>query len=226
MQRHHLAKLCGLLTIGLSSTSLAASISTGTGFAIGDGSVIVTANHVVDDCTAIKIADIGSATLARSDRRADLAILKPNRPLSMGLRFRSGHPVRLGEEVVVIGFPLHGLLSTPPTITTGIVSSLAGVRDDPTEMQVSAPVQPGNSGGPVLDRSGNVVGVVESKLDAIKAAVLTGDIPQNVNFAIHASIVTSLLDSYSIQYDIGSFDNNRPITDIVSSAIPAVVSLE
>jgi hypothetical protein len=93
-------------------------------------------------------------------------------------------------------------------------------------MQISAPVQPGNSGGPVLDRSGNVVGVVVSKLDAIRAAAITGDIAQNVNFAIHSSIVTSFLDSYSVGYSIEPFERQKPISDIVSEAIPAVVVLE
>jgi hypothetical protein len=93
-------------------------------------------------------------------------------------------------------------------------------------MQISAPVQPGNSGGPVLDRAGNVVGVVESKLDAIKAAELTGDIPQNVNFAVHSEIVTSLLDSYSLGYDFGLFDKEKPISEIVAIALPAIVVIE
>src|SRR4051794_27113692 len=93
-------------------------------------------------------------------------------------------------------------------------------------MQISAPVQPGNSGGPVLDRSGNVVGVVVSKLDAIKAALITGDIPQNVNFAIHSSILTSLMDSYAINYDVAPTELDKPIADIVAAALPAVVVIE
>jgi hypothetical protein len=87
-------------------------------------------------------------------------------------------------------------------------------------------VQPGNSGGPVLDRAGNVVGVVASKLDAIKAARVTGDIPQNVNFAVHSAIVTSLLGSYSIRYDFGSFEKEKPIAEIVSDALPTIVAIE
>src|SRR5262249_40234249 len=153
--------------------------SSGSGFAIGDGSVVVTSNHVVEGCAEIRIPDAGSVKVLKTDRRSDLAVLKASQPLTAALRFRSGHPLKLGEEIVVLGYPLRGVLSSPPTVTTGIVSSLAGLRDDRTEMQISAPVQPGNSGGPVLDRSGNVVGIVESKLDAIKAAMATGDIPQN-----------------------------------------------
>ena len=218
--------IIGVVAGVISAPVLSEPQSSGSGFAIGDGSIIVTSNHVVEGCSAINIPHFGGAIVLKFDARADLAILKPSRSLPTGLRFRSGHPVKLGEEVVVIGYPLRGLLSSPPTVTTGIISSLAGLRDDRTEMQISAPVQTGNSGGPVLDRSGNVVGVVESKLDAVKAAMKTGDIPQNVNFAVHSAIVTSLLDSYAINYDLGIFDAAKPISDIVAAALPAVVVLE
>lgn len=226
MPSDFLAKVFAALTAVLSTSALAEAKSSGSGFAIGDGSVIVTAHHVVDGCTRIDVPEVGAAAHLRSDPAADLAILKMNRALPGALRFRSGHPVRLGEEIVVIGYPLRGLLSTPPTVTTGIVSSLAGIHDDRTEMQISAPVQPGNSGGPVLDRSGNVVGIVESKLDRIKAARATGDIPENVNFAVHSSIITSLLDSYTISYEIGAFDKEKPVAEIVAAAAPAVVVIE
>ena len=215
-----------LAVIIVSTPALSDQKTYGTGFAIGNGTFIVTANHVVEGCTSIDIPDFGSATIVRSEPKSDLAIIKPNRPLVRGLPFRSGHPVKLGEEVVVIGYPLRGLLSSSPIVTTGIVSSLAGIRNDPTQMQISAPVQPGNSGGPVLDRSGNLVGVVVSKLNAVKAAVVTGDIPQNVNFAIQSSIATSLLDSYSIDYKVGTFENEKPISEIVGNTLPAVVGIE
>jgi hypothetical protein len=226
MRSGHLARIFGCLALIASTSALADQKTSGSGFAIADGTLIVTANHVVEGCSVLNIPDVGPVTLLKSDPRADLAILKPNRPLATGLRFRSGHPVKLGEEVVVIGYPLRGILSSPPTVTTGIISSLAGLRDDRTQMQISAPVQPGNSGGPVLDRSGSVVGVVESKLDAIKAAVLTGDIPQNVNFAVQSGIVTSLLESYAMNYDFGSFDKEKPVSEIVAAALPAIVVVE
>jgi hypothetical protein len=70
------------------------------------------------------------------------------------------------------------------------------------------------------------VGVVESKLDAIKAAVLTGDIPQNVNFAVQSGIVTSLLESYALRYDLGSFEKEKSVSEIVASALPAIVVVE
>jgi serine protease Do len=226
MRRHRFAIDLGLL-IGIVSTScLAEPKSSGTGFAISGGALIITNNHVVEDCATINIPELGPAEIVRSDRRNDVALLKPSRPLDKGLRFRSGRQVRLGEEIVVLGFPLRGVLSSPPIVTTGIVSSLAGIQDDRTRMQISAPVQPGNSGGPVIDKSGNVVGIVVSKLNAIRAAEITGDIPQNVNFAIHSSIVTSLLDSFAIKYEIGNFEKEKSTSDLVAESLPAIVPLE
>lgn len=106
----------------------------------------------------------------------------------------------LGEAVTVAGFPLRGLLSSELNVTSGNVSALAGPGDDPKLLQITAPVQQGNSGGPLLDGSGNVIGVVVSKLDAVHAAALTGDIPQNVNFAIKGTLVRSFLDIHGVAY--------------------------
>ena len=97
-----------------------------------------------------------------------------------------------GEQIVIYGFPLAGALASTGNLATGIVSALAGLGDDTSKLQISAPIQPGNSGGPVLDQSGHVIGVVVSKLNAIKAASITGDIPQNVNFAIKTGVVTGV----------------------------------
>jgi len=193
--------------------------SSGSGFAIANGSLVVTDNHVVSGCSSIQIPDNGAATIVKTDPQNDIAVLRPAKKLDRALRFRSGHPVKLGEEVVVIGYPLRGLLASSPAITTGIVSSLAGVRDDRTKIQISAPVQPGNSGGPVLDKSGNVIGVVVSRLKFRFQ-------PQNVNFAIKASIVTSLLDSYSLPYEFADLEKDDAVSTIASGAVPAVVALE
>jgi hypothetical protein len=99
----------------MSAAALAEPRASGSGFAIGDGSIIITSNYVVEGCSGLNIPDIGPATLLKSDPRADLAILKPNRPLATGLRFRSGHPVKLGEEIVVIGYLCAVCSRRPPT---------------------------------------------------------------------------------------------------------------
>ncbi len=101
---------------------------------------------------------------------------------------------------MTFGFPLSGLLSSGPTLTTGDVSALAGLRDNPTNIQISAPVQPGNSGGPLLDSQANVIGVVVSKLNAARIAEMTGgDIPQNVNFAVKGTEALAFLRANGVQ---------------------------
>ncbi len=103
----------------------------------------------------------------------------------------------------MVGFPLHGLLASEANVTTGTLSALAGLRNDTRFLQITAPVQPGNSGGPLLDQSGQIVGVVVSKLNAVMFAKATGDIPQNINFAINGAVAKSFLDSQGVEYETG-----------------------
>jgi trypsin-like peptidase/uncharacterized protein DUF4189 len=217
-----------LTLVGIIGFSAAAAnaASSGTGFAVGNGNSILTNFHVVDGCKSVRIANLGAGQIKILDRRNDIAVIQPDRPVTGPLRFRSADQLKPGEEIIVIGFPLKGLLSSAPTVTTGIVSSLAGLRDDRTRFQISAPVQPGNSGGPVLDRAGNVVGMVVSKLNVLRIARMTGDIPQNVNFAIQVSIITPILDANSVKYQVGAADEDRSVAAIVSAVSPGVVSLE
>jgi hypothetical protein len=215
-----------LILVGIFGSYSADAVQSGTGFAIGNGSFVITNFHVVDGCKSVSVANVGSGIIKMTDAGNDIAIVQPTQPIIRPLRFRTGNQLKPGEEIIVIGFPLKGLLSSAPTITTGIVSSLAGLRDDRTRFQISAPVQPGNSGGPVLDRAGNVVGMVVSKLNVLRIARMTGDIPQNVNFAIPVSIITSILDANSIRYQLGNSDAEKSITEVVSTASPGVVSLE
>jgi Trypsin-like peptidase domain/Domain of unknown function (DUF4189) len=217
-----------MILVGLvgSYSTIAGAVQSGTGFAVGDGSSVITNFHVVDGCKTVHIANVGDGRVKTIDPSNDIAIIQSARPISRPLRFRTGDPLKPGDDIIVIGFPLRGLLSSAPTVTTGIVSSLAGLRDDRTRFQISAPVQPGNSGGPVLDKEGNVVGMVVSKLNVLRIARMTGDIPQNVNFAIPASIITSVLDANSVKYQVGSSDSVKSAAEIVSAASPGVVSLE
>jgi len=115
---------------------------------------------------------------------------------------RSGS--RLGEYVVAFGYPHADLLSTSGNFTQGNVTALAGMGDDSRYLQISTPIQAGNSGGPLLDQSGNVVGIVTAKLNALKMALASGDLPQNINFALKASIFASFLDIHGIKYTPGS----------------------
>ena len=161
--------------------------ASGTGFMVADGKLL-TNRHVIASCDRVVARDgAGTRLPARvqaSDRNRDLALLTLPARAGPPLTFRDAPPVRRGEAVITYGFPLSGLLSSGPSLTTGNVSALAGLRDNPKNFQISAAVQPGNSGGPLFDSRGNVIGVVVSKLNAQRVAEMTGgDIPQKVNFA-------------------------------------------
>jgi S1-C subfamily serine protease len=138
--------------------------------------------------------------IVRVDTENDLALLKREAGVTSVASFREGRGIRPGDAVVAVGFPLTGVLASEANVTTGGVSALAGMGDDFRFLQITAPVQPGNSGGPLLDGSGNVVGVVTSKLNALRMARITGDIPQNINFAVNASVARIFMDAVGISY--------------------------
>ncbi len=169
----------------------------GTGFVVAPDRVL-TNHHVINGCNRVFVRTpdgriLAATPPARVDTQRDFALLAvPGNP-GPALSFRGEPAVRRGEAVVTYGFPLAGLLSSGPTLTTGEVSALSGLSDNQRVFQVSAPVQPGNSGGPLLDRQGNVVGVVVAKLNAAHVAARNGDIPQNVNFAIKGSEAVDFL---------------------------------
>jgi S1-C subfamily serine protease len=139
--------------------------------------------------------------LIAKDSRDDLALLKISKEPVEKVTF-GAKQARAGEAVIAYGFPLSGLLATSGNVTIGNVTAVAGLFNNPHQLQISAPVQPGNSGGPLLDASGHLVGLVVSKLDAMKVAKIVDDIPQNVNFAIKSSVIMNFLDAQNVPYAI------------------------
>ena len=128
--------------------------------------------------------------------------------------------------MVVVGFPLPGLLASEAIVTTGTVSALAGIGNDTRFLQITAPVQPGNSGGPLLDEGGHIVGIVVSKLNAMIIAKATGDIPQNINFAIKGAVAKSFLDSQSVEYETGASSKTLASAEIGAAAKKFTLPLE
>jgi S1-C subfamily serine protease len=126
--------------------------------------------------------------------------------------------VHSGESVVAIGYPFHGLLTSDFTVTTGIISSLSGVLNDTRFLQISAAVQPGNSGGPLLASSGEVVGVVAAKLNALKFVKATGNIPENINFAIKTGALRDFLDNSVVPYQTSDTKGELKTADIARNA--------
>ncbi len=195
--------------------------SSGSGFRVARGA-IVTNHHVIDGCSRLRVN--GAPTQVRgSDARSDLALLGVDLPgPSVSLRTQRA---AVGEPVAVAGYPLRGLLSGF-NMTTGNLSSLSGLGGDTRYLQITAPVQPGNSGGPMLDSAGNLMGVVVSKLDAIRLAKITGDMAQNVNFAINVNVLRAFLDANSVDYDTANSDKPLLSTAIAEKARGFTVLVE
>jgi S1-C subfamily serine protease len=201
--------------------------TTGSGFFVNRAGALVTNRHVVEGCATVTLSGAPDQRLAvlRIDRDNDLALLRGPAGDHV-IPLRAGKPIRAGDGVVAIGFPLKGLLANEANVTTGAVSALAGIGDNRAVLQVTAPVQHGSSGGPLLDESGNLVGIVLGKLDALKLAEATGDLPQNVNFAVKADRLRALLDGAAEHYYALASAATLRAGDIGERAKPAVVALE
>jgi S1-C subfamily serine protease len=201
-------------------------VATGSGFFVSGVGHIVTAAHVVDTCAIVRSSQGGPLKRIAIDAQSDLALFMSTSKPAIFAHLHGGRGARLGESVVAVGYPLHGVLGADPIVTTGTLSSLAGLKNDRRDIQISAPVQPGNSGGPLLGENGSLVGVVEAKLDALRVAEITGDIPENVSFAVSASTLQSFLNTNSVPYAIDDRNVTRSAADIASEASRYTVLLE
>jgi S1-C subfamily serine protease len=190
----------------------------GSGFFVSKMGHVITNAHVVQNCNKVTIGDNANkqvpAEIINTDRSNDLALLKLSTlemasaesksliqklgivvvPLATNGLLRS-EDVKLGEKVLVAGYPFGDVFSNTIKVTSGIVSATRGAGDDSGQFQLDAAVQPGNSGGPIYDSGGNIVGVVVSQLDKRMMEKAIGSMPENVNFGIKASTVRQFLIS-------------------------------
>ncbi|NKB58080.1 MAG: trypsin-like serine protease [Alphaproteobacteria bacterium] len=203
-------------------TAAEKNVKTGTGFFVTHEGHLLTNAHVVHGCKNITLLRVGdtrlSASILAEDRDADLALLKSSAQPNDIANFRSGKGIRVGNDIVTYGFPLTGILSSEGNFSKGSVAAMSGMDDRASLMQISAPVQPGNSGGPLLDYGGNVVGVIVSKLSAVKVVLATGDIPQNVNFAIKRAVATKFLEENNVKYQTHRTGSRLDAADIADIA--------
>ena len=171
--------------------------ASGTGFFITDDGFLVTCAHVVQGANQVRLvtsAGTVSAKVIRVDSATDLALLKA-RGQFKPLLVAASRGVKLGGTVATVGFPNIGLQGFAPKLAKGEIASLSGAGDDARYFQISVPVQPGNSGGALVDERGNVVGVVSAKLSAKAALESSGSLPENVNYAVKSSFLLSFLES-------------------------------
>ena len=217
------AKMIALLkdntgTVKDSVRKQTARSTSGSGFFVSKLGHVITNAHVVKGCNKVTVGDSANkqvpAEVINTDGSNDLALLKLSTlemasaesksliqklsivvvPLASKGLLRS-EDVKLGEKVLVAGFPFGDFFSNTIKVTTGIVSATRGAGDDSGQFQLDAAVQPGNSGGPIYDSDGNIVGVVISQLDKLKVAKAIGSLPENVNFGIKASTVRQFMIS-------------------------------
>ncbi len=195
----------------------------GSGVVVSDAGDIVTNEHVINNCARIRIQPLGTPVkVVAKDARNDLALLRADSAALPPAKLRAGRNVRLGDDIIAIGYPLKGVLSSGAVVTSGIVNALSGLNDDTSAFQISATVQPGSSGGPIFDRSGNLVGIVRARLLSTSQAN-----PQNVNFGINLATVTNFLDSHAVNYPTAQ-QGGKPLdtADLVENARKSTVQVE
>ena len=164
------------------------------------------------------------AKVVRVDAANDLALLKADGRFAP-LPITSSRTVKLGGTVATVGFPNIGMQGFAPKFARGEIASLSGAADDVRYFQISVPVQPGNSGGALVDEHGNVVGVVSAKLNASAALAASGALPENVNYAVKSSFLLSFLESVpEVSAKLKEpISTERKFEDVVKSAQDAAV---
>lgn len=188
--------------------------STGTCFAVSGGGLLVTARHVVEDASRIRITFTdgrsGSARVVAENAERDLAVLRTALAPPDVLGLAGPGAARLGARVFTIGFPATDLLGTEPKYTEGAVAALSGLEGDEDLLQVSVPIQPGNSGGPLVDERGLVLGVINATATPRAFELETGTFPQNVNWATKVEHVAKLLERPAARPDAAATAGDEP----------------
>lgn len=200
-------------------------LGTGSGVIIAADGLVLTASHVIAGAKAIKISakqGLLDATVVKVDATNDVALLRCKGQFSAS-RMVISKSIRLGQGVFTIGFPQTNLQGFSPKLTKGEISSLAGMRDDPRHWQISAPIQPGNSGGPLFDENGDIVDIAVSKLDEIAVAERTGNLTQNVNYALKSAYIRPLLEEHDIAIGNPKNTPSARLEDVAARVQEAVV---
>jgi S1-C subfamily serine protease len=201
--------------------------ATGTGFYFNASGQVLTAAHVIRDCTSIEVQRDDKTfpgTLLASSQVVDLAALGTGAPAQHFLPFRRSLAFELGEPVTNVGFPLQDLLSNSPNVTRGNVSARGGLKGSEGQIQFSAPIQPGSSGGPVVSDGGELVGVAVGTLNAA-AMAKQGIIPQNVNFALDARHAVHFLEKNHLDFTRVDENTHGDLHTANQAALSAVVNV-
>lgn len=202
----------------------------GTGFFITKDGYLVTNDHVVKGAAKVKLIigqKIIDADIVRTDPANDLALLKAEGSFE-ALPIDSSRGVKLGDAVLTVGFPRPGTQGLEPKLTRGDISGLAGLHDNPHEFQISNPIQPGNSGGALVNRSGNVVGVIKATLNPLKTLSDGSSLPQNVNYAVKSTYLNAFLESvpkFPNESLLPPLSGERPDREVIDQTVAATVQV-
>jgi len=203
---------------GLDNNKLLPAAS-GSGFAISKDGYVLTNHHVINGCQALNIHTNGkliSARLIASDPINDLALIKGNFKPQTVFYINPSTP-KLTDDIYVAGYPFGYAISSEIKITRGAVNSLSGLGNNFSQMQIDAAIQPGNSGGPVLDKKGNVFGIAVAKLNMQAVFEDYGVIPENTNFAIKSTVAKSFAESNNIHLISKSSYKNTDLREYISN---------
>jgi len=199
-------------------------IGSGSGFFINESGQALTSYHVVNQCISIEVHHKNKqlpARIVEVDKFLDLAVIEIEGPSRHYVKFLpEDQKAKLGQQIIVAGYPLSQLLGNSVNVTLGNISSINGINGEKNSFQLSAPIQPGNSGGPVVGRPGAVVGIINSTLNSVAMVKNTGSIPQNVNFAIKAGLATQLLEQRNIKYyKLSTTENSKQSLDVLTEDV-------
>ncbi len=192
----------------------------GSGAIVSSSGHVVTAAHVIKGAAYLEIVTTAGtypAMVLSVDDANDIALLKVDKAFDAHIPVGRSSQVRLGQSVATIGFPNIGIQGHSPKVTQGMVSGENGVQNDIRMWQISVPIQPGNSGGPLLDEYGFLVGVVVASL-SLRAIQITGSVPQNVNYAIKGAYLEPLLNFHKVPVTQAGPTAGGSFQDMVASA--------
>jgi len=184
------------------ASAVPAASASGTGFFISPGGLLLTAHHLVENATSVELilsnGNHCTAKVLHAQPGIDLAVLQADCKQAEYLPLPKAMDCKIGEQVFTIGFPATAVLGQDAKFSEGTVSSLTGIKGDASVLQVSVPVQPGNSGGPLVNHRGEAIGVVVSSAAPGPFLRATGALPQNVNFAVRSDLCRPLLAGHSL----------------------------
>lgn len=175
------------------------TVGTGTCFAVSPSGQVMTAQHVIEGASSINIKLFGDnekfeAKVIQSSKSNDIALLQINKATPNWLSLKSTKKIKIGTPIFTMGYPVSSILGSEAKFTDGVVSSKSGIGNEATFFQITIPIQPGNSGGPVVTNDGDVVGIVTSTAAVKNFLNATGTLPQNVNWAVKSDYAMLLLD--------------------------------